>query len=211
MTPAFHGLGSARPKPSARPSRPSGHKHAGRRPHRGVGKAATRHTGRASTVLQVPQSSSGAVTVPALVEEEGRGRWWWWVGEMLVVGEGGESGRRCTSGRDTASGRCASMRGRRQRDRARRQRDTTMHACQGGVSLRGGAARRRRAARRRGASRRGGARRGGARRGVVAAMTTEEERRDVAISGKRLSVVLEGNEAYIEPPPFVTGRVPNRN
>jgi hypothetical protein len=29
--------------------------------------------------------------------------------------------------------------------------------------------------------------------------------------GKRLSADLEGDVAYIEPPPFVTGRIPNHD
>jgi hypothetical protein len=89
------------------------------------------------------------------------------------VGEGGESGR------GAGSGRCASVRG---------ERETAMHECWGGVSRRGGAVRRG------GALRRGDARWGGARRGE-AATTTEEERREAAIWGKRLSADLEGDEA----------------
>jgi hypothetical protein len=83
------------------------------------------------------------------------------------VGEGGESER------GAGSGRCASVRG---------ARETAMHTCWGGVSSRGGAARR------------GDARWGGARRGEAAA-TTEEERREAAIWGKWLSADLEGDEA----------------
>jgi hypothetical protein len=90
---------------------------------------------------------------------------------MRVVGEGGESGR------GTRSGRCASVRG---------ERETAMRSCRGGVSCRGGAARRG------GAPCRGDARRGGARRAEAAA-TTEEERREAVIWGKRLSADLEGD------------------
>jgi hypothetical protein len=89
------------------------------------------------------------------------------------VGEGGESGR------GAGSGRCASMRG---------ARETVMRSCRGGALRRGGAARRG------GVPCWGDARRGGARRGEAAA-ATEEERRDAAIWGKRLSADLEGDEA----------------
>jgi hypothetical protein len=64
------------------------------------------------------------------------------VGEMRIVGEGGESGRRCASGRGAASGRCVSVRGGRRRGRARQRRERTRHVCRGGASRRGGAARR---------------------------------------------------------------------
>jgi hypothetical protein len=130
------------------------------------------------------------------------------------AGGGGESGRRCASGRGGASGsggasgRCELVRRRRWHGRARRRRETAMRACRGGASHRGGAMRRRREARSRVASRRGGARRGRARRGEVAATTTEEEWGDAAIWAKMAN--LEGDRDYIEPPPFVTGPIPNR-
>jgi hypothetical protein len=115
--------------------------------------------------------------------------------------EGGKSGRRCVSGRGGASGRCAPVRGGRRRDRAHRRRETAMHACRGGASRRGGAA-----------GRRGASRQGGARRGEVVATMSEEERREVEIWGETAKCRSGRRRGlYRNTPPFVTGRVPNRD
>jgi hypothetical protein len=161
--------------------------------------------------------------MPALVEEEGRGRRGQRVGEeMRIVGEGGELGR------GAASGRCASVRGGRRRcacvgegrhvgeewhvgEGRHVGRCALVRAGDGNahVSGRGVASGRSGTSEKGGTSERslssGRGASGRVRKGEAAA-TTEEERREAAIWGKQLSADLQGDGAYIDyrnRPPFV--------
>jgi hypothetical protein len=90
--------------------------------------------------------------------------------------------------------------GGRQRGRARRRRETALRVC------RGGAARQRGAAPRVGEEGRVGDGHGEERRW----RGWEHRGRTTRFGGKRLSA-LEGDEAYIKRPPFVTVRITNRD
>jgi hypothetical protein len=97
------------------------------------------------------------------------------------VGGGGESGRATTSGTEMHVGEEG-----RQHGRARQRRETALHACRG-------------AEEKRGTSVKGAARRGGG----------DDDGGREAIWGE--SADLEGDGAYIEPPPFVMGRITNHD
>jgi hypothetical protein len=115
----------------------------------------------------------------------GASRW----GEESHRGDAPHRGRRCASVRADVG--AAELAGGRRRCCARVGEERR------GASERSDVARRRR-----------GARRGQARRGEAVATTTEEERR---FGGKWLSADLEGDGAYIEPRPFVTGHIYNHD
>jgi hypothetical protein len=106
-----------------------------------------------------------------------------------------EGSRRDAASRAAASG--TEMRvgeGGRQRGRARRWRDTALRACRRGAARRGGEERRD-ASEKRGALGTGATRKGG----------SDDDGGREAIWGKRLSVDLEGDGAYIKPPTFCHG------
>jgi hypothetical protein len=189
--------------------------------HRGTRTPASSHTGggKRRRRRDIPDAgtkwSSGTVTLH-------RHSW-----RRAGAGWGGESGRGATSGRGAASGRCTSVRGGCRCGQARRWWETTMHASRWGADV--GAAKLAGGGRRRcarvgegrhvGEERRVGEGRrigeepfvgdGATRRGGGDDDRGREARR--RFGGKWLSVDLKGDRAYIEPQPFVTGHIHNRD
>jgi hypothetical protein len=129
-------------------------------------------------------------------------------------GEGGESGGDVRRGGVTRL-RGTARRGCTMRDEGWTSTRTSWPAATDGdarVSGRGASSGRSDASERGGVSKRGlSSGRGASGRGAARRGGDDDGGRKVRwrFGGKRLNAVQEGDEAYIEPPPFVTGHIPN--
>jgi hypothetical protein len=199
--------GISKAKPQRATGRPSGHMHPGRQPQRGADKQRR----RCGIPVRLAWLVRSWIRIELRGDDTGGGGGVGGAGAAgTAAGRGSESGRRCASGRGGALGSYRARRG----------------ANVGAAELVDGG--RRRCARVREGRCVGEERRVGEGRrigegpligeGHVGDGRGEERRRlrwrkrgEAVIWGKQLSADLEGDGVYIEPPPFVTSRIPNRD